>query len=225
MIGSIARQYLWGVFKKKDGSSYTLTQFIEFYQSANSQDVNIQDQHSPTIIAKFSLLEEETTLTTTVAIDDLTITVDDTTGFTIGKYVSIFSVADNRFYLGTVLSASGNPVSLDTPIDFAYPSGSFVTAGSTNMAVDGSSTPVIFGLRNTEQTIGTTADITRLIFTCLTATAVDLSLFGDIAALTNGVVLRRKDGRYKNIFNVKTNQDLANLMYDFKASAVPNSYF
>ena len=208
--------------QKEDGTSYTLTQFIEFYQSANSQDVNLQDQHTPAIIAKFSVLEEETTLTSTVAIDDLTMTVDDATGFTVGKYVSIFSVADNRFYLGNVVSASGNPVSLDTPIDFAYPSGSNVTAGTTNMAVDGSSTPMIFGLRNTIEAIGATADITRLIFTCLAETPIDLSKFGDLAALVNGIVLRRVDGTYKNIFNVKTNQEIAGLMYDFNPQAATN---
>lgn len=209
-----------GNIQDENGDVYTLAQFITFYQGASSKDVNVQDQTSPAIIAYMSSLEEETALTTTVAIDDYDITVDDATGFTIGKYVSIFNVAANRFYLGTVLSTSGNPVTLDTPMDFAYTSGSFVTAGERNMNTDGSSTPVIFGLRNTDVAIGASFDITRLIFTCLADTTVDLSKFGDIVGgLTNGMVLRRVDGVTRNLFNVKTNSDLANIMLDFDIQA------
>jgi len=187
------------------------------------KEVFVQDQHSPVIIASMSLLEQETLLTTTVAIDDRTITVDDPTGFTVGKYISIFNVAANRFYLGTVLSTSGNPVTLDTRMDFAYPSGSFVTSGSKNMNVNGSVTPVIFGLRNTDVAIGASFDITQLRITCLTTNPVDLSKFGDIVGgIPNGLILRRVDGETRNIFNVKTNREISNIMkYDPQSAINP----
>jgi hypothetical protein len=51
--------------------------------------------------------------------------------------------------------------------------------------------------------------------TCLTDTAPQLNEFGDIAALVNGLVCRRRDGSYYNIFNVKTNIEIAGIQYDY----------
>ncbi len=203
---------------------FTVTTFESFKEinTSTSQDVFVQDQHSPVIIAYFSLLEEETLLTNTVAIGDYDMTVDVITGIQVGEYVSIFNVAANRFYLGIILSISVNTLTMDTQMDFAYPAGSFVSSGSRNMNVDGSVTPVIFGLRNTDTAIGSSFDITKLIFTCLTSTAVDLSKFGDIAGgITRGLALRKKDGEYRNIFNVKTNGDISNIM-DFESQSATN---
>lgn len=187
-----------------------------------SIDVNLQDQTTRPIVAYFSIIQSETTLTNAVAIDDYNITVDDVSGFAADDYVSIFSVEDNRFYLGNVTSILGSVVTLDTPMDFAFPSGSFVTSGERNLNKDGSVTPVTFGLRNTEETIGKTFDITRIIFSCLATSACDLSKFGNLSELPNGLVLRKKDGIYQNIFNVKTNGELANLMYDLTITQSTN---
>lgn len=209
----------------ENGIAYTQASFETFKEnnSGFSQDVNIQDQHSPAIIAFFSLLEEETLLTNTVAIGDYDMTVDVVTGIAVGEYVSIFNVAANRFYLGTILSISVNTLTMDTPMDFAFPSGSFVTSGIRNMNVNGSVTPVIFGLRNTDTAIGKAFDITRLMFTCLTTNAVDLSKFGDIVGgLTRGIVVRSKNGVFQNILNAKTNGDLKNFMFDFDVASATN---
>ena len=51
--------------------------------------------------------------------------------------------------------------------------------------------------------------------TCIATSPVDLSLFGDIPALDRGVVFRTVDGVKRNIFNIKTNQDLASILYDW----------
>ena len=48
------------------------------------------------------------------------------------------------------------------------------------------------------------------------ASLVDLSTFGDLTALTEGIVLRKVDGDYRNIWNVKTNNDFSNLAFDLK---------
>jgi hypothetical protein len=180
------------------------------------QDVNIQDQTSRVIVGYMSNETAATTLATLGAIDDTSFDVADATGFAVGQYLSIFSVADNRFYLAEVIGVLGVTITVDTPLDFAFPIGSFVTVGNRNMNVNGSVTPVVYGLRNTEETIGTTFDITRIIFTCLTLSAPDLAKFGDLAALTKGIVFRKKDGVYQNVFNAKTNADLKNIMYDFQ---------
>lgn len=178
-------------------------------------DVCVQDQTTPPLVAYFSLLEHETFLAADTAINDLSFTVTDSTGFSIGDYLSLFSVIANRFYLASILGIAGNIISLDTPLDFAYLTGDFVTAGTRNMNVNGDVTPVIFGVRNTEEAIGSAFDITRVIFSCLADGVVDLSKFGDLDALIKGVVLRRKNGIYQNVFNAKTNGELKNLMFDF----------
>jgi hypothetical protein len=164
-----------------------------------------------------SIERASTLLATELEINDYSFDVDDITGFIVGQYLSLFNIAANRFYLAEILIISGVTITTDSPLDFAYPIGTFVTGGDRNMNVDGSGTPVIFGLRNTEQAIGSAFDITRIIFTCTTTNKVDLSKFGDIVGgLTRGIVFRHKDTIYHNVFNVKTNGGLDNIMYDWK---------
>lgn len=215
------RSYDWNDLRDENDDPWddkaTLIQWLETNMGGQQEiDVFIQDQHTPALVAKFNQIEQETTTTSVTAINDLTIDVTDATGFTAGKYLTLFNVAENRFYVATVLSVLVNTVTVDTVLDFAYPIGSIVTAGETNMNVNGSITPVIFGLRNTTETIGATADITRLIFSCLASSTIDLSMFGNIAGgITNGIVLRKKDGIFRNIFNAKTNSEIKSLMFDF----------
>jgi hypothetical protein len=92
-----------------------------------------------------------------------------------------------------------------------------VQFGASDMSVDGSVTPVIFGIRNpTAQDIDFKVDITRIIFSMELSGTGDYDQFGNITALDNGLLCRFVNGETRNIFNVKTNRDLDNLMYDFK---------
>ena len=92
------------------------------------------------------------------------------------------------------------------------------------MAVDGSVTPVVFGLRGTGTPSGVelTFDLTRIMMGCATDTAVDLAKFADLTRLVNGLVLRKRDGRYKNIFNIKSNGELATMAYDWNPQSSTN---
>ena len=210
-----------GDIQKANGDLYTLSEFIEFYEQATSTDVNIQDATSPLFIVKASNLVTETTTTTLGAIDDYIINVDDATGFVVGQYLTIYNADANRVFFADVLAINTLAITLDTPLDFEFPSGSFVSVGNTNMNVNGSVTPVIFGIRNpTGVDIPLSVDITRIMLKCLTDTSVDLSKFGDIVGgLTNGIILRQVDGHSHNVFNVKTNGDLKLLMYDLDIEA------
>ena len=123
-------------------------------------DVLVKDQTTAPIIANFSSLDCETTLAVATSINDLTITLTDATGFDVGDYISVFSPNDNRYYLAYVIGVLGSVITVDTPLDFAFPIGSNVTCGNTDLSVDGSLTTQIFGLRNTEATVGVTFDIT-----------------------------------------------------------------
>lgn len=187
-----------------------------------SLSATLQDQTSPVIIAKFSMLENSTTITVAAVIGARTITVDNTTGISAGKYLTLFNVEDKRFTLFYVVGApAGNVVTLDNLIDFAYPIGSIVDVGITNMAgQNGSVTPVIFGLRNNITPLPPGLilefDITRIVFKALTAATPDLGDFVDITALTNGLLFRRVDGTYRNIFNFKSNHELAGKAFDWE---------
>jgi hypothetical protein len=188
-------------------------------------DVNIQDQFTDAIAANFNQVTNSTELTDAIAIDDLDIVVDDATGVSAGSYIILFHPGSVRFSTFIALSVVSTTITLDTPIDFAYPAGTFVDIAVINLAVDGSSTTQTFGLRGTGAPPGVdlSFDVTRIIFTCITATAVDLSKFGDIAAgITNGLVLRKRDGTFHNVFNIKTNGDIANLMFDWTVHQASN---
>ena len=185
-------------------------------------DVFIQDSTAPLIIVKFSKLITETTTTSLLVKEDRIINVADATSFDVGQLLTIYNKTSNRVFFATILNVNILAITLDSPLDFEYPSGSPVSIGDTNMNVDGSVTPQIFGVRNpTGEDVPLAFDVTRIMFKCLTATTVDLSKFGDIVnGLLKGIVLRRVDGTYRNIFNVKTNAELKNITYDFDVQTV-----
>ena len=191
-----------------------------------SIDVTLQDQDTPVVIAKFNQVHNTTTLAAIGAIDDTSIEVASATGIIVGSYLSIFSPVSVRFMVCEVVSIASAPViDIDTPLDFAFPIGTNVDVSITNMAVDGSSTTQAFGLRGVgiPPGIELTADVTRIIFECITATSVDLSKFGDIAGgLARGLVLRKRDGEYFNIFNVKTNGRIEGICFDFRTHDAQN---
>jgi len=185
-------------------------------------DAFIQDSTAPLMVVKASALVTETTTSVLLAKDDYDINVVSAAGFVIGQYLTIYNQDENRVFFSSILGIAGLVITLDTPLDFEYPIGSFVSVGDANMNADGSIVPKIFGIRNpTGVDVPFELDITRIIFKCLTTGTNDLSKFGDIiGGLVRGIVLRRVDGEYRNIFNAKTNGDLKNLMYDFDIQAV-----
>jgi len=188
-------------------------------------DAVLQDSTSPLLIVKASQLVTETTLATQTAKDDYVINVADATGFIVGQYLTLYSVDDNKVFFSNILAINTLAITIDMPLDFEFTVGSIVSVGSNAMDVDGSITPQIFGIRNpTTADIPLTIDITRLMFSCLASSTVDLSMFGNIAdGLTRGIAIRRVDGTYENILNAKTNADLKGLMYDFDIQAAQGS--
>jgi hypothetical protein len=199
----------------------------------NGNDVNItdnaldtawQDQHTDAVIVPFNKVTNSTTLDTLAVLGAYTISVASATGISQGSFIVLFHPASERFSTFYAVSVVDTTVTLDGPLDFAYPSGTFVDVAITNMNVDGSSTPQVFGLRGTGAPPGVDIDfdLTRMIFECITDTAVDLSKFGDLTALTRGILFRSRNGIYHNIFNVKTNGELAGIMYDWNPYAATN---
>ena len=185
--------------------------------------VIIQDQTSPALIIPAVQPLVSTTLSIAVVKDTYTLQVTSTTGLAIGNYFRIIDPVNNRFYQGMILNLVGTVVTTDTPLDFAYPAGSEFVTGNANMNVDGSVTPAVFKLRIGSTSIPGIADITRIMITCLTDTAIDLNKFGDITGgLTRGFVMRAVNGITYNLFNAKTNHDLTAIAYDFTPYSASN---
>lgn len=174
----------------------------------------IQDQTTPLINLFFQQAKgAATTITANVAIGDTTFDVADATNYATGDYVGVFSgvSGEGRYFFAEVLSVATLTITIDTPFDFAFQSGDPTISSTSDLSVDGSVTPQSFVVTGaTDYDI----DITRLIFTMSLSSTPDDGLFGNIAKLTNGLVLRKADGVYRNIFNVKDNGELANFAYD-----------
>lgn len=195
----------------------------------NALDVVLNDSVTPTIINKMNRVTNSTTLTVGITHDpsvlEYDIEVASTTGVSLGSYIILFSVDLIRYSVFSVIAINSLVLTLDTPIDASYPIGTVVDIATTNMAVNGSVTPVIFGLRGTNipPGIAITAHVTRLVITCFTDGIGDLGDFGDISGgVLRGLVFRRRDGNTYNIFNVKTNGELAGITLDFDPYAATN---
>lgn len=174
--------------------------------------VNVQDQVTE-VVDLFMFNEEGTfTLASGVSIDDTTFTATGGHGISIGDVITIEDGA--RHYQSLILNVVTNTITVDSPFDFAYTTDAIGIRGIHNMNVNGSVTPVIFRVTPKNLTNGIKWDIVRVIFTIEDDTSMDTSKFGGISALTNGFVLRLKNGTTKNIFNVKSNGDFANRAYD-----------
>lgn len=206
-----------------NGTPFTLIKFEEFIDySLGLSDVSIRENTSPILVVPMSKVVIETTLSTATAVDDYIINVISATSFVVGQLLTIYSEVENRVFFSKILAINTLAITLDTPLDFAFPIGSFVSVGSINMNVNGSVTPQIFGVRNpTVEDIPLKFDIKTVSFLCKTAGANDLSKFGDIiGGLTRGIVLRRVDGTTRNIFNAKNNGELKQILDEFEIQVV-----
>jgi hypothetical protein len=192
----------------------------------NAMDVAYQDQTTRPIIAKFNRVEQSTTLANDASKGDTSIVVTSATGISVGKYIILFNPTVSLFLFARATDITGAPtIVLDSSLDSDFPAGTFVDVAETNLKSIGSlGSPIIYGLRGTGAPPGVdlSVDITRLIFTATANSAVDLTTFVNLAKLTNGLVLRRRNDVTENIFNIKDNTELAALMFDFAVQQAVN---
>lgn len=116
----------------------------------------------------------------------------------------------------TAVSAGGDDYDITTsmPIDFAYTTAAIMRLQNCDMNVNGSVTPATFSLCSLAPGASVKWDITRMIVSMVHGTAGDDGLFGNLAALTNGVYFRVENGTKKNLFNAKENSDFRVQGYD-----------
>jgi len=193
-------------------------------ESNGGLSVNIQDQHTEIIdlimhkeIDNFTLTNQQNISDTLLQIKVISVAP------LVGNVICLKEIA--AFYQGTILSVisiGGNiyNITLDTPLDYDFSISAFGCTSTTNMAVDGSITPVIFRVSPKYLDNNVEWDITRIIFV-MSGTGVgpsndapDDADFGVIDDLTNGIVLRSVNGITKNIFNIKRNGEFRLRTYD-----------
>lgn len=180
--------------------------------------VLLSDQTTPPLQLYFAQSNSTvTTLSTAAILYGTSVVVVNAAIFSAGDKIVIISSL-GRFFSATVLSVVSTTINFDTPLDFAFsPLTSEVISQDIEMNVVGSlGSPEVFKIRGGTGSIDVpiTIDITRLIGYMITDGAPDLSKFGDLTALTNGLVLRESNGIISNIHNVKTNGDIVNLCFD-----------
>ncbi|MBW2635992.1 MAG: hypothetical protein JRC86_00450 [Deltaproteobacteria bacterium] len=215
IAGAVVPTGGWGI---RGWLSALYTKFAAAIESNGAVAVNIQDQHTRALDLKFiQQVGAPTTVASNITVGDTTVSMTADPGFIAGRVVGIFT-ATGDFYFAEVISSSGTgpyAVVLDTPVDFAFPSGSTVIAASHHLNVNGSlGSPEIFQVGPVGGATGVEIDITRIMGMITDSAAMDDGKFGSLNALTNGCVLRQNNGAMTNIWNVKTNGDIGLICFD-----------
>ena len=178
-------------------------------------DVHIADAHDKTIGEFFyNITATISTLSVVANEQDKVITVVDSTGFLVSDHIDLLNGIVQESTHPQIIGISGNILSLDRPLDSSFIIGDSVTRLVSNMNVDGSIVPVSFKL---SPHLGENWHILRFLISMTHASAADDSRFGNLNALTNGVLLRKYDGvadKYITYTNWKTNSDMALDMFD-----------
>lgn len=199
---------------------WTKVEIVSPTESNGAIPVNIQDQTTPPFDLFFARgVGIPTNISSQAQIDNRSVSVLNVATLSVGDYIII--AEEDRYYTGELLVITGNIITLDTPIDYNFTTQAVVIPTSRDLNVDGSITPQIFTVQ-----VGAVSnlqlDVTRLMLHMETDGLVDLNKFGDLAALTNGVVIRRVDGTTRNIFNIKTNGEMRNLCFDWAVDVASN---
>ena len=170
---------------------------------------------------------ESITLTSALSVDDAVASLDSPSATPIaGNMLEIKDPGGTAFYQGQILvvaptGGDGYDLSLDTPLDFPFGMGANISLGSRELNVDGSVTPKTFIVSPAGLLPGTRWDVTRIVFHIQGDQTMDDGKFGDLAALTKGVIVRAGNGFSKNIMNAKTNGEFIERAFDREYADFP----
>jgi hypothetical protein len=203
-----------------DGAPVNNVKVISPVESNGSLPVNVSDQNTPPIDAYMlrSLSNFNIVVDTVASGHDAPslvyqFTASPAHGIAPLDELLLLDVAADRSFFCEAVSVLGDVITIDRPIDWAFPVLS--TLGrivSSKMNVDGSVTPKIFSIR--AGTIPT--DNVRFILTGLNNVDLDNSKFIGLPKLTRGLVLRIINTFQKTIFCFKTDGEIAQFSYDAK---------
>lgn len=184
--------------------------------------LNVHDPaiHTQVVNRQFT---QDTATTTTFAVDapagSTQITLTSAVGFAIGDYLTLVN-GGTEGVKPLITNLVGTVATLNRPIDFGFVIGDSIIKTLVSMDVLGTlTTPQSFKIA---PDAGSVWHITRILIEMTHATAGDNGLFGNLAALANGVVLRRYDGltsTYGTFTVWRTNSDIVLDMYDVTYAA------
>ena len=182
-------------------------------------DVHNADVHDE-IYSRYLHLHDESVVSTlaVATVGDGTefeITLDDATDFQAGYFIHVNTATVETTH-PKIISKTGNVLTLDRRIDNAHGIGDEVTRSiidiSGTVTAGTMANPHIFVLSPEPDEV---LDLYRILIAMVHDSAGDLSKFGNLPPLINGVVLRTvKNGVYTTFTNWKTNTDIKNDMYD-----------
>lgn len=141
------------------------------------------------------------TLANPATTNDLTVTVADTTGAVVGQCIDISE--SGKLYQSIIGAINGNVITVKSPIDYDFTAGADVCYGDWNLGNSNGSTgsPVVHCFRALNSDF--------IIESVSVAMSDDDPMyetkFGSLNQLPNGLVLRRKNGHYKNKFLITNN--------------------
>ena len=150
------------------------------------------------------------TISTATLVNDTAIEIADTTGFLVGDSLHINTTNLEPTHPEVISIAAGTPgtLTIDSPLDRAHSIGDEVVVSVVDLASQIGSLAVPQEYWAAPQP-GEVWHITNLTLAMGHGTAGDFGLFGNLAELTNGVVLRAKvSGNYGTLTNWKTNGDI-----------------
>lgn len=167
--------------------------------------VNIQDQVTPPF-HRYLMTEEKTDIALTAPIlkgVDV-IPVSSGHGFIAGHTMLI--LYGDLFHQSEVVSVSTDNITITSPVPIGLPiTGTQIIRGSIEMNINGSVTPVTFYCRPGAN--ASPIDIKHFHVFMIDATEGDDSLYGGLAALTNGSFVVLTNGVDINLGNYKKNQE------------------
>jgi hypothetical protein len=195
-------------------SSKTLRQPV---QVTNPPGVNIDvllgDQTTPAFDAYFGFEKNTTTLDADASKEDTTLTFAAGHGAINGDGILIINTTA---FFAKITNVAVNTITIDTPLSADFSSGDTVTINDIDISNANGSlvAPVVYDIEL--PSIGLTIDVTRIMIQMITASGVSLAEFGDIVALTNGIVLRKVPATGDNIvyWNIKNNAEFGLHAYD-----------
>lgn len=148
-------------------------------------------------------------ITSNSTIGDVTINVSQATTTNTNDIICIKE--GTRFYQGQVVATASGEIKVDSPLDYAYTTAATIYRAEHDLSFDGSGSSLIYKISPPSDALW---HIVRLMVYIEDDSTMDDGTFGGASALTNGLLFRLKNTIYQNIFNVKTNGELAQRAYD-----------
>ena len=211
------------------GATYTTSRMAIFTAQGDSVDVLVQDQH--TVPVELFLYRElnAVVINTAAGARTNTLLLDPGHGFVVGDFLNIYHIDNNflgagltrrKFVQLEVVSVVTNTIRTDMYIGFDLTPANVIYSNRVTAEQNVLGTidaPVKFELCVPPELQW---DITRLMPTMVLATQPDDALFGDIAALSNGVMYGFENNFFEvYLFSIKSNAGWKGTAYDVNYAA------